>query len=208
MDYILQILSMISGAIPVMVALFNYKRLDNILEIFTTYLFVSFSFDFGFWLAQQNGARNDMPLVHLYLAVSLVFFTIIYYLLFINLALKKATIILAAITLLVVIYNALQIWDYPSISNTALSIFLIILSLIYFYQLFNRQEFVYIEKQGLFWVNAGVLFYSAVNIFFFMLFNQLPKEVQSNVFMIHSTTNIIANILFSVGLLCQPQKTT
>ncbi|WDF77527.1 hypothetical protein PQ469_26940 [Mucilaginibacter sp. KACC 22773] len=208
MNYTLQILSVISGVIPALAALFNYKQIDVVLKVFVLYLLISFCFDIGFWLAQQNGTRNDMPGVHAYIAVSLALFTGIYYLLFIKIALKKAIIALSAITSGLIIYDAFKIWVFPSISNTALSIFLIICSLIYFYQLLSRQEFIYIEKQGLFWINAGVLFYSAVNIFFFMIIGQLPKAMQSNVFMIHSSTNIIANILFTIGLLCQPQKTT
>ncbi|MDN5285272.1 MAG: hypothetical protein JWR38_1546 [Mucilaginibacter sp.] len=209
MSHILQIFSIISGLIPVISAMFNYRRIDKILKIFAAFLLISFLFDVGFWLAQAlQNTKNDMPLVHLYLAISLAFFSIIYYRLFFKEALKKTTLILSTITLLVLLYNSLKIWEYPSISNTALSILLIILSLIYFYQLFNRQEFVYIEKQGLFWINAGVLFYSSVNIFFFMLFNQLSNKEQAEVFIIHSLTNIIANILYSVGLFCKPQKTT
>jgi hypothetical protein len=208
MDYTLAKLSVISGLIPVLAALFNYRQMDKVLKIATAYFSVSFLFDVGFWIAQKNGTRNDMPLVHLYLAISLVFFSIIYYHLFFKASLKKTTIVLAVITLIIFLYNSVKIWAYPSLSNTALSIFLIVLSLIYFYQLLSIQEYVYIEKQGWFWINAGVLFYSAVNIFLFMLFNQLPLALRSNFFMIHSTTNIIANLLYSTGLLCKPQKTT
>jgi heme A synthase len=204
--YTFQILSVISGAVPVIAAMFNYRQIDKTLKIFTAYLLVSFIFDVGFGLVQSS-TLNDMPMVHLYLAISLAFFSVIYYQLFFNSVLKKITLVLSVSTLFMFLYNALKIWAYPSVSNTALSIFLIILSLIYFYQLFNRQEFVYIEKQGLFWINAGILFYSAVNIFFFMLLFQLPKEIRGNVFIIHSSTNIIANLLYTTGLLCKPQKT-
>ncbi|MBB6129991.1 hypothetical protein HDF22_004128 [Mucilaginibacter lappiensis] len=207
-DYTLAILSVISGVIPVIAAMFNYRQIDKKLKIFTAYLLVSFLFDVGFWLASHFGIQNDMPCVHLYLAISLVFFSIIYYCLFFNTILKRTTVALAVITLIALLYNSIKIWTYPSISNTALSIFLIVLSLIYFYQLLNRQEYVYIEKQGWFWINAGVLFYSAVNIFIFMLFNQIPSELRPKLFMIHSSTNIIANLLYSTGLLCKPQKTT
>jgi len=208
MNYTLQIISVLSGIIPVVAAIFNYRQIDKILRIFTAYLIISFLFDVGFWFAPLVGVANDMPLVHLYLAISLGFFSIIYWKLFLTSVLKKATIILSTITLGILLYNSLSIWSYPSISNTAISIFLIILSLIYFYQLLNRQEFVYIEKQGLFWINAGVLFYSAVNIFFFMLLFRFPPEMRAKVYMIHSLTNIIANLLYSTGLLCKPQKTT
>ena len=202
-------LSVISGAIPVLAGLFNHRQMDSILKIAVAYFLVSFLFDQGFWIALNtgNGSLNDMPFIHLYLFVSLGFYSVIYYHLILNTTLKKITLIFAVVTLIAFLYNSLKILSYPTISNTALSIFLIILSLVYFYQLLNRQEYVYIEKQGWFWINAGILFYSAVNIFLFMLFNQIPKDLRPNILIIHSSTNIIANILFSIGLLCKPQKT-
>lgn len=210
MGYKFAMLSVISGIIPVLAALFNYKQIDKVLKIAATFFLVSFLFDVGFWIALETGGGNlnDMPFVHLYLLVSLGFYSVIYYYLILNMTLKRIVIILSIMTLITFLYNALKLLSYPTISNTALSILLIILSLVYFYQLLNRQEYVYIEKQGWFWINAGILFYSAVNIFLFMLFNQIPKDLRANILIIHSVTNIIANILYSVGLFCKPQKTT
>ena len=96
--------------------------------------------------------------------------------------------------------------DYPSLSNTVLSILVTCFSLLYFYQLLTRQEFVHIEKQGLFWINAGMLFYFAINIFLFMLFKRILSEHQESLYMINNITNTIANVLFTVGLLCKPQN--
>ena len=109
------------------------------------------------------------------------------------------------------VFNAIfieGIWKYPSVSNTVLCVLLIIFSLIYFYEFLSRQEFTYIEKQGMFWINSGVLFYFAINIFLFMLYNDIKPTQRNDYYMMQSVTNIIANLLFSVGLLCKPQKTT
>ena len=113
---------------------------------------------------------------------------------------------LAAMIFNVIFIEGMSI--YPSVSNTVLCIFLILLSLVYFYQLLTRQEFTYIEKQGMFWINSGVLFYYAINIFLFMLFNKISDADKPNYYMMQWVTNIIANLLFSIGLLCKPQKTT
>jgi disulfide bond formation protein DsbB len=133
---------------------------------------------------------------------------VIYYRLFLKSALKKITIILSIITLIIALYHSLNLQEYPSVSKTAMGILLIFLSLTYFYQLLNPEKFIDIEKQGLFWINAGVLIYYAVNIFLFMIFTHIPIEDRPNYYIINSITNIIANILYSVGLLCKPQKTT
>jgi hypothetical protein len=51
-----------------------------------------------------------------------------------------------------------------------------------------------------------VLFYFSVNIFLFMLFQRIVANHQEEYYVILHLTNITTNILFSVGLLCKPQK--
>ncbi|SDE13526.1 hypothetical protein SAMN05216464_10477 [Mucilaginibacter pineti] len=203
----LAFVSTMSGFIPVLAALYNYKHLDKVLKIAALFFLISCTFDPIMWIMVNLGEKNNMPMMHVNVATSLVFYTLIYYCLFNNAVLKKVTLAIAAITLTIMLAFNHDIHQYPTVSNTALSISLIVLSLIYFYQLLNPLKFVDIEKQGLFWINAGVLFYSSVNIFLFMILTQIPVDVQKNYLVINSITNIIANILFSVGLLCKPQKT-
>jgi len=206
-------ISVLSAVFPLLAAIYNYKHLDKLMKILALYLLISGAFDFTMWLAYNLGQNsktplNTIPLLHISVATSIVFFGVIYYNLFLKSALKKITLVLSTIVMLIVLYNARNIFDYPSVSNTASSILLIILSLVYFYQLLNPQKFIQIEKQGLFWVNAGVLVYSSVNIFLFMLFSQIPDKDKADYYVIFSITNIIANIIYSIGLLCKPQKTT
>ncbi|MCS3737432.1 hypothetical protein [Mucilaginibacter dorajii] len=204
----LDILSTSSGFLPVAAALYNYKRLDKVLKISALYFLISCTFDPIAWLLAKSGSKNNMPLFHLNVLVSLVFYTLIYYNLFSRPVLKKVTVTIAAVTLGLMLFFNTDIYDYPTVSNTALSISMIILSLIYFYELLNPLKYVDIEKQGPFWINAGVLLYTSVNIFLVMLLTQIPVNDRPNYYIINSITNIIANTLFSVGLLCKPQKTT
>jgi hypothetical protein len=208
--YALNIASSVSGLFPVLAALYNYKYLDRILKIAALFFLISSLFD---WVLEFTKvvSHNNLPAIHLFIAISIVFFAAIYYYAFFNPFLKKLTIILAIIALLLVIFNIIfieGIWEYPSMSNTVLGVLVIFFSLAYFYQLLNRQEFIHIEKQGLFWINAGVLFYYSINLFLFMLLRKIIAAHLEDYFMIHIITNIIANILFTVGLLCKPQKTT
>jgi hypothetical protein len=213
--YALNISSTISGIFPVIAALFNYRHLDKILKIAAIYFLISTVFDWLLELTKMGGhigMHNNLPLIHLFTVISIVFYSAIYYNAFFRPMLKKAIVALAGLALLIVIFNAIfieGIWEYPSLSTTVLSVLLIFFSLAYFYQLLNRQEFIHIEKQGLFWINSGVLFYFSINIFLFMLFKRLIlAHEQEESFMIHILTNIIANILFTIGLLCRPQKVT
>ena len=204
-------ISVASDILPLLAALYNYKQLDRVLKLFVLFCLVSFSFDLLETILSNFQVRNNFPLFHLYDLLAVIFFAVIYYRAFYKPILKKVTLVLGCVAMVAVIcFAALRenIWTYPSISNTVLCILMIVLSLAYFYQLLTRQEFVHIEKQGLFWVNAGVLFYFSINIFLFMLYNKISQNVRNDYYMIQSGTSIIANLLYSVGLLCKPQKTT
>jgi hypothetical protein len=146
--------------------------------------------------------------MHLYDMMAVIFFTVIYSKAFYKPVLKKMTLILGIMALAMMLYSSIFIEGllvYPSISNTVLSMFLIVLSLTYFYQLLTRQEFMYIEKQGLFWINSGVLFYYSITIFLFMLYSKI-NHAYKEYYLMQSVTNIISNLLYSVGLLCKPQS--
>lgn len=208
--YELAIFSIASGAFPVIAAMYNYRRLDLILKIAAVYFLISFLSDIVQLISQKMGVVNNHPIFHFYIIISVIFLGAMYYLAFFNQFLKKTIVGLSVAALLMIIVNIIfneNIWDYPSVSNTVLSVMIIVFSLLYFYQLLNRQEFIHIEKQALFWINAGMLFYFALNVFLFMLFKQIIDAHQEAVYIVHNIINIIANILFTIGLLCKPQKT-
>ncbi len=203
-------ISVISGFFPLLAAIYSYRRLDKVLKLMAAFCLMSVLLDMASLVIGYLKMRNNLFLMHLFDLLAVLFFTLIYYHAFYKPVLKKITLILAGVTLLIMIINEIFIESirvYPSISNTILCMFCIPLSLIYFYQIFSLQEFVHIEKQGMFWINAGVLIYFSVNIFLFMLFNKISSAERSNYYMMQSVSNIVANLLYSVGLLCKPQKT-
>ncbi|HEY8930193.1 MAG TPA: hypothetical protein VIM55_13420 [Mucilaginibacter sp.] len=204
-------ISIISGLFPVIAAWYNYRHLDKTLRIAAVFLCISAMVDCGSEVASHFDVPNNLPAFHLIIFVSLIFFAVVYHDAFFNPVLKKVVIILSILAGFALITNTIfneGIWEYPTVSNTVVSILLIFFSLVYFFQLLNRQEFIHIEKQGLFWINAGVLFYYSVNIFLFMLFRRILSTQQMDYYMIHNVSNIIANVLFTVGLLCKPQRMT
>ena len=201
-------ITVVSNFFPVLAAIYNYRRLDSVMKLMALFCQVSVLPDTAGLFFKMH---NSLPLMHLFDLLAVAFFTMIYCKVFYKPVLKKITLILGGVSASVMIGNVFFIegpFVYPSISNTVLSLFLVPLSLIYFYQLLSRQEFVHIEKQGLFWINAGVLFYFAINIFLFMLYTKINQAERADYYMLQSVTNIIANLLYSVGLLCKPQKTT
>jgi len=205
------IASVVSGFLPVLASLYNYRNLDKVLKIAAIYFLASVASDLVMQVMKNSGQPNNWPVIHIYIALSMLSLGAMYYYAFFNLLFKKTIFwvtLLAFVSICVDSIFIEGIWDYPSISNTILNIVMLCFSLIYFYQLLNRQEFVHIEKQALFWINAGILFYFSINIFLFMLFKRMLNEHQESFYIINDITNIIANILFTIGLLCKPQKVT
>lgn len=207
---IINYISIVSAILPVAAALKNRAHLDAALKIAAGFFILSALFDILLILVMQLGLKNNTAILHLFVVISTCFFMRIYFLAFYSATLKWLTIFLGLITLVIVFINAIWIEGisaYPSISNTAESVFLIVLALLYFYQLLNRQEFIHIEKQAFFWINSGVLIYFSVNIFLFMLFSRIAADEIQHYWVIHSVSNLIANLLYAIGLLCKPQKT-
>lgn len=201
--------SLFSAILPLSAALYNYRQLQYVLKLAASFFLVSAVFDLALMLTRNIG--NNMPILHSFIIVSVLFYTAIYYQAFSKKVLKTVLVVLSSAALLVFLLNAFFIEGiraYPSLSNTVLSLLLIIISLLYFYQLLNRQEFMQIEKQGMFWINSGVLMYSGINIFLFMLLSRMSPQDTATYYSLHSVTNVIANLLFAIGLLCKPQKTT
>jgi hypothetical protein len=209
LDNILNYCSLASGVLPVIVATYTFKNLDRVLKTAAIFFFISIFFDLLLLTATELKVRNNSPFIHFFMAVSMVFWGLIYYHAFHIPLLKKITIILGALCLAAIGYNAIkELMFFPTLSYTVLSVVLNVLSLLYFYQLLNIKEFTHIEKQPMFWINAGVLFYFGINIFLFMLFERIVSHRQGDIWLIHDVTNIIANVLYSVGLLCKIQRTT
>lgn len=204
-------ISALSILLPLGAAIFYFKRFTNTFKILAIFFIVSSVFELALVMMVRYGRPNNAPLIHLFVVVSLIFFGIVYYRTLFNPWLKKLVLFLVPVVIVISIINSIYIegiWAFPAISNSAQSVLFILFSLLYFHQLLTRQEFVHIEKQGLFWINAGILIYFSSNIFLFMLYNRMIDSITYYFWIIHSITNIIANILYTIGLLCKPQKPT
>lgn len=201
-------ISALSVLLPIVAALLFYRTYPVPFKILAFFFFISGLFDLALVLLVHFGLSNNAPLIHLFVLVNIVFLGLVYYKTFFSPVVKKLVLILVPSVMMLSIINGIfieGIWAFPTISNSAQSVLFILLSLLYFYQLLTRQEFVHIEKQGLFWINAGVLIYFSSNIFLFMLYNRIIDSHEWNLWIIHSITNIVANVLYTIGLICKPQ---
>ncbi len=204
----LNYISFATGLLPILAAAINYKNLNYTLKLIAALLLIAFLVDFSAWIYFLGyiPIKNNQPFIHLSIIVNLIFFIIIYGRFFYKTKLKQFTIISGSLVLAIILFFSVieGIWQYPSWQNTALSIYMVILSLLYFHQIFNAQEFVHIEEQPLFWINSGVLIYFSFNLFLYMLLEKLfdPDEP----YIIHRVTNIISNLFYAIGLFCKHKK--
>lgn len=195
------------GLLPVIAAIFNYKNLISTLKIAAVFFLLSFIIDSLLWLTYLKyiDMIYNHPLLYASIFLNILFYTYLYYKSFYSNQAKKFTLyfgVTAALFLIVfVLINGVQ--KYPNWANTMLGIYMIVVSLLFFYQLFNRQEFIAIEKQALFWISSGALIYFSITIFLFLLAEKIAfKEF----LIINAIANIISNSLFTIGLSCKPQK--
>src|SRR5476649_2371488 len=106
---VLNTLSVLSGVLPVLAALYNYKYLDKILKIASVLFLIAFLTDLVLELMSQLGVRNNMPMIHLFTVINILFFTAIYYHAFFKPLVKNAILALAASAMLIVIFNIIFI---------------------------------------------------------------------------------------------------
>ena len=200
-----------SDLFPIVAILLFYKRFDGVMKVLSIFLIASalsdVLLDLVIVIYPHHG--NTSPIYHVYLLSCIVLLGIVYYKAFFSAFIKKAVLFSTALVFLIGVINVAfleKIYEYPSITNTALSLMLIVFSLLYFYQILSRQEFIHIEKQSFFWINTAILFYYSVTIFLFMLLKKLSVEQVGQYYIINTVTNVISNILFTVGLLCKPEN--
>ena len=205
---ILYYIGFASGLLPCIAAVFNYKNLNNTLKTVALFFLLSFLIDFLMWLSYMKyiHMKYNHPLLYLLILITIFFYTFFYYRSFYSLHAKNFTLYAGTLaTLFIVIFVAIHgIQKYPGWANTALGIYLIIVSLLFFYQIFNRQDSMEIEKQAFFWINSGVLIYFSFTIFLYMVAEKIQAK---DYFIINAISNIISNTLFAIGLSCKTQKT-
>jgi hypothetical protein len=172
------------------------------------FFFISAFVDTLLLVMPRVGILNNWPLIHLFIVIMLVFFGRVYYQSFYIALFKKITILVCILALIAIVFGVF--WDgilfFPSFANSFLSVVFTLLSLLYFYQLLTAREFVHIEKLPMFWINSGVLIYFGINIFLFMLFDKFVSHSKEDVWIIHDLTNVVSNIFYSIGFLCQSQR--
>lgn len=96
-----------------------------------------------------------------------------------------------------------SIWEFNSYMRMLESILLVILSLYWFYRVFQDLEIEKLTEHPMFFINSGVLLYFSGNFFIFTYYNimsALDGQIMNEIWHIHSVLNITYNLLYGVAL--------
>ncbi len=205
-------LSALSVLFPIYVSLSRYNGYDRLGRSLVSFLYVSALFDLA-GLTTFHYKVNNLPLFHLFTLIELLFFGWLYAQAFEQIWLSNIVNGLTVLVAAFIVYKALLpdgMWRFNSVSKTAESVYLIVLSLLLFRQLLLQREVMFLDRHPLFWLNSGVLLYFAGNLFVFMLQHAIAGSAQKGYVygIVHSGINILANLLFGIALLCRPRLPT
>jgi hypothetical protein len=191
-----------SIAIPLSIAMLQWKRMTDELKILRTLLIVSLLSDLLSLVLIKN-SLNTYWIGNIFMITQLSLLIIIF-----RSQLQHSSVI-NSILLLSVIFCLLNIgfiqgpFVFNSFSNVIACLILISFCLYYFYRLLNDLPTIHIQHLPMLWISFGVLTYYGGNFFLFLVKNYLTYgETGSHKLMwiLHNLLNIVKNILFAIGL--------
>ncbi len=199
-------LSQASSLFPIIAGLCYFRKFNLSFQVLLLFFFSSFFFELlSIYLAKKY--HNNLPGLHLYTAIEFLVFSSFYFLKSKQKLYSKIILLNTILFLVVALADAFfinSIWKFNNNSRTYACASLVIYSLVYFYGLMKSDEIINLWKAAIFWINVGVLFYFATNLFFFMLenyFSTTDVPLMAIGLYIHSSVNIITNIIFAYSFL-------
>lgn len=93
---------------------------------------------------------------------------------------------------------------YPSNIGFVYSLMLILFSLVFFFEIYEKGEVLYIERHPHFWINSALLIYYSgtliLGLFINFLMYKIPKEKFIYLDEFFSAMTIVFNVLVCIGL--------
>lgn len=201
-------ISVITIVLPLAVAIWKYRYANNVMRLFSQFIMITACAESaGLYMAGHG--INNLWLLHFYTIVEFSAFMAFYYMIFPQKRVKqlfKAAIVVFAMADLAYIIAIADLATFNTLFRTIESFTLTIAGIFYFYHALSNDKFQEpLEKMPVFWINSGILLYFMGNVFLFMLFNiflGVSPSQNTSMWTIHAVLNVVANVLFTKGLLC------
>lgn len=150
---------------------------------------------------------NNMFLKHALSHFEITVFSLYFFALFENKFFKKLVVGLFLVYIAFAVYDTLiyePITIYPANIGFIYSLMIILYALLFFYEIYEKGEVLYIERHPHFWiVSSALLYYSAtllLGLFSNYLMYRIPKEKFIYLERIFSIMTIVFNVLVCIGL--------
>ena len=207
----LRLISSLTIILPLLLAIWKYGRLSQ-MQRKLFYLVILFSITELianiFWYQKLN----NLPVYHFYAIIECLCILSIYQDVLQKIYPKYLLPVLAVLFTVFCIVNMLFFQDlltFNSNATTTLGFLVIFLSLSYFYALLKQVKYTLLERNPMFWLNAGFLIYFSSNLLLFFINNSMftkPDEVSYLVWGLHAIVNIILVIFFTIAIWITPDQ--
>ena len=203
-------LAMFSPLLPLLAAGWRWLRLDVAQRLLLGWVLLEVFFDLGGrYMASTLG--NNHPLMHGYVALELAMLLGVFHFSLRRLLGRYALPIVMGLFALFVVVNGL-LWQpfdtYASIPRLGESLLLVIVGMLWFYDVFQRQEIERLEKTFHFWFTVGVVLYFSCNVVLWA-FGDLGGKHQPEYFVriwtVHAVSNIFLHLIYTLALWQKPK---
>ncbi len=208
---ILGVASAFSVLVPVVAGIIRYQRLDKALKVFAWFIFLSLLFDAAFVYTANRGI-NNLVLSSLFRIIQYAAFSMLFYYSFRSRIIRKGIMAILICFLFFSVVNLLFLQgasQFNTWTQGISCILLILFVLLFFFELFKAGKVKRLERYPLFWVASAALLYFAGSMFLFIFSNlvlAVSNEALDGLYSIHSVINMVANIIYAIGLWLSPRK--
>lgn len=201
----------LSVIIPTLLSFIKFKSLDTSLRLLSLYLTITTLKEFVCIYYSYNQWHN----IHIYNAFRIVEFFImpfIYYKAFTNKKFKEITKYAIVLITSVYLVNLLFIqgpFKFNTYTIITGRISLIIITLLYFFELLQKVETTSLYREPMLWISTGLLFYSVGSFLIHGLYDlhsNFPPDLSRKIWAINSILNLFLNLIYSIAFLCKPRS--
>jgi hypothetical protein len=192
--------------VSLVLALIFFSRISNASRWLSVYL-VILPF-LVLWINHEAfQLKNNMYLKHILSHIEIIFFSLYFYSILEKLLFRKLVIILFIGYLVFCIFDTIYFEPfsfYPANIGFVYSLMVILYSLFFFFEIYEKGEVLYIERHPHFWINSALLLYYAgtllLGLFSNFLMFKIPRDKYIYLNSFFSVMTIVFNILVCIGL--------
>lgn len=199
-EYYFIALSMIVGFATLM-----KNRKASYLRVFPFFLLLALTTElWAFHLGQKN--IPNIAFYNIFSVVAFVFYIYVLYYVIISATAKRIILVVMIGYAVLSLSNILFIQKIDTFHTITYSLgcfILIVISIYYFYELFQVPRSIDLKREPAFWIVSGLLFFYSCTLPILGIMNYMPNAIAFNLEPIIMVLNILLYSLFTIAFLCR-----